>query len=164
MVWRQGAYRTRVRSHPGGLGGRLDSGSASPAPEAQKGGVTTPGLTFDTGMLIALERRSQRAWHVYREARNRKVPITVPTAVIAEWWRGHSDAREHVRSGLRVESLTEPLARIVGEALARVQDATVVDAVVMASAASRGDVVYTSDFVDLENLRSFFPGVRVLSI
>ncbi len=126
--------------------------------------MSTSGLTFDTGMLIALERRSQRAWHVYREARNRKVPITVPTAVMAEWWRGRTDAREHVKSGVLAEVLSESLAQVAGEALARVEHATVVDAIVMASAASRGDVVYTSDFEDLERLRAFFPGVRVLGI
>jgi len=126
--------------------------------------MTTSGLTFDTGMLIALERRKQRAWNVYREARNQKVPVTVPTVVIAEWWRGPSDAREHVKSALLVELLSEPLARIAGEAIAKVADATAVDAIVMASAASRGDVVYTSDFEDLEKLRAFFPGVRVLSV
>jgi predicted nucleic acid-binding protein len=126
--------------------------------------MTTSGLTFDTGMLIALERRKQRAWNVYREARNQKVPVTVPTVVIAEWWRGRSDAREHVKSALLVELLSEPLASIAGEAIAKVADATAVDAIVMASAASRGDVVYTSDFEDLEKLRAFFPGVRVLSV
>jgi hypothetical protein len=132
--------------------------------KADDSGVTTSGLTFDTGMLIALERRQQRAWLVYREARNAKVPITVPTAVIAEWWRGRTDAREHVRSGLLVEVLSEALARLAGDALASVPPATVVDAIVMASAASRGDVVYTSDFDDLERLRAFFPSVRLLSV
>jgi len=123
-----------------------------------------PGLTFDTGMLVALERRNQRAWRVYREARNRKVPVTIPTAVVVEWWRGRTDAREHVRSGLLVDALSESLARVAGEALAKLPEATAVDAIVMASAAQRGDVVYTSDFEDLEKLRRIFPGVRVLAV
>jgi hypothetical protein len=38
-----------------------------------------------------------------------------------------------------------------------------VDAVVMASAARRGDLVYTSDVAALAGL-AFFPGVRVLSV
>jgi PIN domain-containing protein len=126
--------------------------------------VTVSGLTFDTGMLIALERRAQRAWNVYREAMQRKVPITVPTAVLVEWWRGRTDARERIRSGLRLESLSASLAEIAGEALAGVHDATTVDAIVMASAASRGDVVYTSDAGDLERLRAYFPTVRVLAV
>lgn len=126
--------------------------------------MTVSGLTFDTGVLIALERRSQRAWNVYRAARSAKVPITVPAAVIAEWWRGRTDAREHVRSGFVVEWLSEALADVAGEALARVVEATTVDAIVMASAAARGDVVYTSDLDDLERLRAHFPSVRVLAI
>jgi predicted nucleic acid-binding protein len=122
------------------------------------------GLTFDTGVLVALERRKQRAWKIYREAMRRKVPITVPTPVIAEWWRGRSDAREHVKSGLHLEWLSDAIAELAGEALAAVVRSTVVDAIVMASAASRGDVVYTSDFEDLDRLRAFFPSVRVLEV
>ena len=126
--------------------------------------MAVSGLTFDTGVLVALERRKQRAWTIYREARDSKVPITIPTAVLAEWWRGGTEAREHVKSGLLVEPLVERLASIAGEALAQIPKATVVDAIVMASAASRGDVVYTSDPSDLERLRAFFPAVRVLRI
>jgi hypothetical protein len=39
-----------------------------------------------------------------------------------------------------------------------------VDAVVMASAAQRGDVVYTADAADLEKLAGYFRAVRVLGI
>lgn len=126
--------------------------------------MTVSGLTFDTGMLIALERRTQRAWNVYRQAVNGKVPITVPTAVLVEWWRGRTRAREHIRSGVRIEWLSESLAEVAGEALAAVRGATPVDAIVMASAASRGDVVYTGDVGDLERLRAHFPAVRVLAV
>jgi predicted nuclease of predicted toxin-antitoxin system len=49
-------------------------------------------------------------------------------------------------------------------ALTGVRDAKTVDAIVMASAASRGDVVYTSDVDDLERLRAYFPAVRVLAV
>jgi hypothetical protein len=48
--------------------------------------------------------------------------------------------------------------------LAQVTRATSIDAFVVASAALRGDVVYTGDVHDLQRLRSFFPGVRVLSV
>ncbi|MBX3188820.1 MAG: PIN domain-containing protein [Labilithrix sp.] len=126
--------------------------------------MTAAGLTFDTGVLIALERRQQRAWSIYRAARASKVRVSVPTPVIAEWWRGRTDAREHVKSGLTIEALSETVADLAGEALAKVRGASVVDAVVMASAALHGDVVYTSDVHDLERLRSFFPSVRVLSV
>jgi predicted nucleic acid-binding protein len=122
------------------------------------------GLTFDTGALIALERRTQRVWEIYRTAMLDAVLITVPVAVVLEWWRGRTDVRERILSGLRVEPLHRDLAQIAGEALAAVKAASPIDAVVMASAAMRGDIVYTSDVADLERLRKHFPAVRVLSV
>lgn len=122
------------------------------------------GLTFDTGVLVALERRGQRARALLQRALEEKIRITVPAAVITEWWRGRSDAREYVLGGVRIEPLSEQLAKLAGEAIANVRGATVVDAIVMASAATRGDIVYTSDVGDLERLRSYFPSVRVLGI
>jgi hypothetical protein len=55
------------------------------------------------------------------------------------------------------------LARAAGEALAAVPDAAVVDALVMASAARRGDVVSTSDFVDLQR-QAHVPTVTLLAV
>jgi len=120
------------------------------------------GLTFDTGALIALERRKQRMKHVVEYALARDQSITVPADVIGEWWRGRTDLRDHILACVDVEPLTETLAKLAGEALGVVRGATLVDAVVMASAASRGDLVYSSDVEDLEQLRRVFPGVRVL--
>lgn len=122
------------------------------------------GLTFDTGMLIALERRRRRAEEFLVWAREQRVVPVVPTPVVLEWWRGRNDRREDILSIVRVEPLSEQLARVGGEALAAVRGATPVDAAVMASAASRGDVVLTSDARDLERLRAYFPGVRVLAV
>jgi predicted nucleic acid-binding protein len=115
-------------------------------------------------MLVALERRRQSAWEIYRRVYERKAPITVPSPVIGEWWRGRTDLRDAIRLSVRVEPLTDTIARLAGEALAKVRTATTIDAFVMASAALRGDVVYSSDIDDLERLRAFFPGVRVLSV
>jgi hypothetical protein len=64
--------------------------------------------------------------------------------------------------GCLIEPLFPDLARVAGEAIAAIKGATAVDAVVMASAASRGDRVLTSDFNDLDRLRSYFPEVRLL--
>ena len=122
------------------------------------------GLTFDTGALIALERRHQRMARVYATAVGDGIPITVPAVAIAEWWRGRSDAREMILRGVRVEDTTVALAQLAGEALAAIPGATAVDALVMASAARRGDIVYTSDLSDLERLRSYFPAVRLLAV
>ena len=121
------------------------------------------GLTFDTGALIGLERRRQRIAQVYRTAVDEGLIVTVPSSVIAEWWRGRSEARDTILGGLRIELLDERLAKLAGEALAAVKGATTVDAIVMASAARRGDVVYTSDVADLGRLQVFFRSVRVLA-
>jgi predicted nucleic acid-binding protein len=126
--------------------------------------MTSQGLTFDTGMLVALERRKQRAWEIYRRAWERRAPITIPAPVLGEWWRGRTDLREAIVGSVRVEPLTSMTAMLAGEALAKIRDATAIDAFVMSSAALRGDVVCTSDFGDLDRLRAFFPGVRLILI
>lgn len=48
------------------------------------------GLTFDTGALIALERRRQRMGQIYKTAVTDGLLVTVPSPVIAEWWRGRT--------------------------------------------------------------------------
>ncbi len=138
------------------------AGPSEGAKKAQTSGRMI-GLTFDTGALIALERRRQRIAQVYLEAVREDLAVTVPSPVIVEWWRGRSAAREAILRGLRVERLDDELAKLAGEALA-VVDASPVDAVVMASAARRGDIVYTSDLSDLGRLQRFFPNVRLLAV
>ena len=128
---------------------------------SEESGVT--GITFDTGALIALERRGQRMREVAVAAGRTGRRMTVPAAVLVEWWRGRSHVRQRILEVLVVEPLSEGLARLAGEALAAVASATAVDAIVMASAALRGDVVYTSDVSDLEKLRRHFPAVRLFS-
>jgi predicted nucleic acid-binding protein len=120
------------------------------------------GLTFDTGALIALERRKQRMKQIVERALAKDQPITVPADVVGEWWRGRTELREAILEAVDVEPLSLALAKLAGEAMAIVSGATLVDAVVMASAASRGDIVYWSDVDDLEKLRRVFPSIRVL--
>jgi predicted nucleic acid-binding protein len=122
--------------------------------------VSAPGFTFDTGALIALERGDHRMRAVLKLARSDSVRIVVPTVVLGEWWRGKTKARDLLVASVQLEPLNEPLAKLAGEALAKVRRATFVDAVVMASAAQRGDVVYTSDQDDLDRLWSHFTAVR----
>jgi predicted nucleic acid-binding protein len=122
------------------------------------------GVTVDTGFLVALERSKQRAIELAALASTRNIRITLPVAVLAEWWR---DGRRQARflKGFDVEAMTERLAKTAGEAMAAVPGATVVDAIVMASAAQRDDVVYTSDVDDFARLRDqHFRGVRVLAV
>jgi predicted nucleic acid-binding protein len=113
--------------------------------------------------VIALERRKRRMLEVWASARLATRPVLVPGAVVAEWWRGRTDRRDAILAGVSVIPVDEPVGRASGEALAAIPGATVVDAIVMAVAARIGAVVYTSDVGDLERLRAFFPGVRVLA-
>jgi predicted nucleic acid-binding protein len=122
------------------------------------------GVTLDTGALVALERRRDRVLRLLRAARERAMPVTVPAAVVAEWWRGRTDARETILGALLVEPMTENLARSAGEALRAIRGATVVDAIVMASAACRNDVVLTGAVEDLVRLATYFRDVRVLQV
>lgn len=124
--------------------------------------VAVLALTFDTGALIALERGDKRMRVVLETAAVDDVPITVPAVVVAEWWRGHGRRRETILASVDVEPTSEDIARIAGEAMAALPGATVVDAIVMASAAQRGGIVYTSDIEDMERLRTRFRSVRLL--
>lgn len=125
------------------------------------------GITFDTGALIGLERRRHAIRKVFATAVEHRVPIVVPTVVIAEWWR--RGAREKERTMLlravRVEPLDAYVARLAGIAVGLVPGAGTIDAIVMASASLRGDTVYTSDPDDLGMLRDHVPefaGVQIL--
>ena len=122
------------------------------------------GLTLDTGALIGLERRGQRIRRVFATAVRDNVRVTVPAVTIIEWWRRRSDLADDLLAAVDVEPLDEDLAKAAGEALAAVPGATPIDAVVMASAARRGDVVYTSDVDDLVRLQAHFRSVRVLGV
>lgn len=92
------------------------------------------------------------------------VAITVPVVVISEWWRGASPLRSVIRRMVAIEPMDEELAALAGEALAVVGGATTIDAIVVASAARRGDIVYTSDFDDLSRFASVFPTVRCIGV
>jgi len=101
-------------------------------------------------------------WALLQE---RKVIITIPTVVLVECWSNPTEAIRELVAVCAIEELTQHLAEVAARARASCGGrGSVVDAVVMASAASRGDDVYTGDFEDMERLRdSYFRGVRLLS-
>jgi len=125
-------------------------------------GVT---FTFDTGMLITLERRKRRAVEVFQAIVRRGFLPVVPAIVHVEWWRGRTDIREEILAVVIVEDVLPMLCRAVGEALGAVRGSSLADAIVMALAALRGGgIVYTADVKDLARLARHFPTVLVLSI
>jgi predicted nucleic acid-binding protein len=119
---------------------------------------STRGVTFDTGVLIALERRHAGALALLRACRVSRAAITIPTAVVAEWWRGTHRA---LLESAFVESLSQAVAERAGELLARTGGANAIDAIVVASAAQRGDIIVTSDPDDLRELARPFAHVDV---
>jgi predicted nucleic acid-binding protein len=127
-------------------------------------GVTRAAVTFDTGALIALERRKERAMKVYTHARDRGLVVSTPNVTLAEWWRGRTDRREEVLRGLLVEPLSDETAKLAGVAMGKVRGATAIDAIVAAFAALRTGVLYTGDVADFAALSAFFPSLRVFSI
>lgn len=127
-------------------------------------GVTRAAITFDTGALIALERRKERAMKAYTHARDRGFAVATPNVTITEWWRGRADRREAVMRGLLVEPPSDDVVKLAGVALGKVRGATAIDAIVAAFAAERTGIVYTTDVGDFLSLGAFFRGLRVLGI
>lgn len=90
----------------------------------------------------------------------------VPLPVIAEWWRGRTDARDEILAASQVVGSLE-VAKAAGLALARVKDIDAkltIDAIVMATAALMDAIVVTGDPDDFERLAAHFAGVSVLSV
>jgi predicted nucleic acid-binding protein len=122
-------------------------------------------FTFDTGMLIALERKKRRAVESLDLLLRRGFLPVVPAVAFVEWWRGRTDVRERILRLIVVEDMPTALCRAAGEALGAVRGTTMADAIVMASAALRGGgFVYTSDPDDLGRLQSYFPAVTLLPV
>ena len=118
----------------------------------------TRGVTFDTGMLIALERRKSSALALLRACLLSHARITLPAAVLVEWWRGSHQAI--LEMGTR-EPLTPELALEAGKLLTQTGGSNAVDATVVVSAAQRGDIIVTGDPHDLRALARCVRGVDV---
>jgi predicted nucleic acid-binding protein len=102
---------------------------------------------------------------VLAAAQKADLTITVPAPVISEWFRGNPKRFRAILEAVTVENLTPFLAEKAGKALIGLPPSvSVVDAVVMASAARRGDHVYTSDIPDLQKLQNYFPSVRIFQV
>jgi predicted nucleic acid-binding protein len=127
----------------------------------QVAGLATRGVTFDTGMLIALSRRKAGALAILRACRLSRAKITIPASVIAEFWRG--DHRALLEVGV-LEPLSPALAERAGMLLVLTGGANAIDATVIASAAQRGDIVVTSDEGDLRELARHAKNVTVEAI
>jgi predicted nucleic acid-binding protein len=123
------------------------------------------GLTLDAGALIAAERGDRRFWAIWKEAERRDVDVTVPATVVAQVFRGARAAVIHrLLKACVVEPLDDARARRAGRLCAASKTSDVVDASVVASAATRGDDVVTGDPTDLRRLAAATHGVGRLIV
>lgn len=123
------------------------------------------GWTFDTGMLIALDRNDRDLWNDLKTFVEDGDRPTVPAPVITQAWR--SPGQANLARALRhcvIEETDEAMARHAGELLAAAGVDDAVDAIVVASAARRRDVVWTSDPEDITALAAATPDVAVFAI
>jgi predicted nucleic acid-binding protein len=123
---------------------------------------------FDTGALIGAERGDKRPLDYVALVQKGRAEIVTPVVCVLEWWRGRTDRREALLRAVRVEPLSLTVAKAAGVVLgalgARTDGKLSIDAAVMAFAALLDAPVITSDFGDLERMKPFFPGVRLLSV
>ncbi len=114
-------------------------------------------LVYDTGALLAAERRDKAIFLLHEQALSAGVFPLVPTVVLAQAWRGgpaHNLPRL-LKGCLVVEDVTKLRARATGELCGRAGTSDVVDALVVLLAKQVGArIVVTSDLDDLAELRT----------
>ena len=112
-----------------------------------------PGIVYDTGVLLAVERGSRTVARLHQQAVAAGVRPIVPANVLAEAWRGGPQPPlSLLLKGCLVTALDDRLARATGAACAKAGTRDVVDASVVVTAAALGAVVVTSDPDDLTHL------------
>ncbi len=114
-------------------------------------------VTLDAGALIAVERGTDRARALVTRIRDRRLPVLVPAAALAQAWRGGArqarlGAFLRARGGPEVFVLDAAGARAAGELCARAGTGDVVDASVVLCGLRHGHVIATSDPDDLRAL------------
>ncbi len=111
------------------------------------------GVSYDAGMLIALERGERRAAAIHEQNLQRRIAPRVTAGVLAQVWRGGPQASlSRALVGCIIEPLDEREARLAGVACAKAATSDVVDASVVRCALRYGDTVMTSDVADLTHI------------
>src|SRR4029453_7211249 len=101
-----------------------------------------PGITYDTGALLAAEKGRRALWALHRRALERGIRPTVPAGALAQAWRGGPQPEvSRLLSGCEVEPLTERVGRAAGAACARARTSDVIDASVVVGALLRDDLI-----------------------
>lgn len=105
------------------------------------------GVTYDTGALIAADRNDRRMWALHAGFLAEEAVVTVPSAVVAEAWRGGSRQANLARllALCEIEDLTYEQARDVGVLAGKAGHEDIVDVSVVEGAIRRHDPVVTSN-------------------
>jgi len=135
-----------------------------------------PAVVLDSEAVVALADRARgisrrRAMHVLAAAARLELPVRVPSAVLAEVYRGtRADAgidRVLDGRGVRVVTTGRRMARTAGglRHRDRLDSCHVVDCLVVATSVGLGGgLIATADPLDIRRLARSYPNVEVLSI
>ncbi|MBI2939027.1 MAG: PIN domain nuclease [Chloroflexi bacterium] len=122
-------------------------------------------LTLDAGALIAIDRRDRRVWATLGLARWAQWVILVPAGALGQVWRNPATQAQLAWflkwRNVRVEPLTEGVAKAAGLLCGLRGTADLVDASVALCAWNHGGRVITSDPADLLHL---IPSLHVVGI
>ena len=115
-----------------------------------------PGITLDTGALIALDRGDGRMIALLRRALAQGRAFRVPTGVVGQAWRDgrvQATLARFLRSEeVEIVPLEGPPARACGELCAAAGSVDVIDASVVMLGRERRDPIVISDPHDLRRL------------
>jgi predicted nucleic acid-binding protein len=125
----------------------------------------TPGITFDAGGLIALDRNDRRAIVLAARAAEAGAQMTVPATALAQAIRHPGRQARLARLIRQPTTAVVPLDRVdatgVGRLLASTGTADIVDAHVVICARRSGQQILTSDPDDLQRLD---PGLTLVVV
>ena len=120
-----------------------------------------PAIVYDTGALLAAERRNPDLLALHDEMTSARIRPLVPVVVLAQAWRGgpqHQISR--LLQGCDILPDDQRTGRAAGVACAASATADVVDAIVIVTAVRHQASVVTSDPGDLARIADSI-GVRI---
>lgn len=122
-----------------------------------------PGLVYDTGALLAAERRHREFWALHEQSLASGIRPIVPVVVLAQAWRGapHANLSRLLR-GCQVTPDTEELGKAAGAICGRAGTSDIIDGLVVVTALRLDALVVTSDPQDLQHLASSLPSTLAL--
>jgi predicted nucleic acid-binding protein len=125
-------------------------------------------LILDSGAVIALARKDQRARATLTAAWEAGVDVAIPSVVVAETVRGSprdASVNRVIKSVGSVTAADGNTGRVAGALLGAARSTSTIDALVVASAIERGGgVVLTGDPDDLRPLADGHPEVVISSL